>query len=122
MTEPRNSYFWPVVFGLSVGALIFSGFGGLVEGKAHVLFGAGAVFCLMMLIVPAIFAGTNQSLTVESGIAAIGGVLLGICGHLYFVADGRLSGMAGHAVLGGVGGYMAYWGSLLRYGGLFRGD
>lgn len=120
MNDAPTPHVLAAVIVLAAGAVALSGLGGMTpEGQLRVLFGAGAAFCVLMLFVPGVFFMSGRSLSTGSGAAAACGVLIGVCANLYFVSDGRLSGLIGYAVGGGVGGYVFYWIGILRQGRLW---
>ncbi len=100
---------------LVVSAVFLSGWGGLVSSpKPHSLLGAGAGFCLLMLIVPGLFLMMAERATpVMFGLATGQGAVFGLCGSLYFFAGGGLSALlqytaagAGFGLFSAIGGWL----------------
>lgn len=101
-----------VVF--SVTATVLAGLGGLApEGSGRILLGMGTIFCLLMMIVPAIFSASGRH-SIESAKSAALGALCGICYGLFYRAPP--ANLLGAAVAGAALGFASYWASWFRYG------
>ncbi len=93
----------------------------MVEGGMRTLCGAGAFFCLLMLIVPLVFLSDNEwSLNVQAGVSTAIGALGGLCIGLYYADDSGLSSLLSHTLLGAGVGYVGFWGWWLRHLRLHR--
>ncbi|MDQ8030195.1 MAG: hypothetical protein REJ23_15820 [Brevundimonas sp.] len=122
MAPLKNANLTPVVMALAFLAVVCAGAGGLMSTEAHRnLFAAGSGFWLLMLLVPWIFASTDDySHLTRSLISAAYGALAGLCFGLCLVEGERWSAVLGSAALGAVIKFTVYWAWFLRRGGLWR--
>lgn len=117
MGDQPSSHIAPAIVLLAVCAVAFSGSGGLVTGEqVRTLLGAGAGFCLIMLMVPWIMLMARRwSAWAQCGMSTAYGALGGICYGLYFGAGtgwtSPLFNLAGGAGLG----FVSFWAWRLRY-------
>ena len=106
----------PAVTLLAGSAVAFSGFGGIASSEAgRVLCGAGAGFCLLMLIVPGIFLSSRyQSVQADNALYMAVGALLGACFTLYFESGSSWLSLIGNVLIGAGLGFIMYWVYRLR--------
>lgn len=117
MGDQPSSHIAPAIVLLAVGAVAFSGFGGLVPGeKVRTLLGAGAGFCLMMLLVPWIMLTARPwSEWAHCGMSTAYGALWGICYGLYFGAGTGWASPLVNAAAGAGLGFLSYWAWRLKH-------
>ena len=124
MGEQSSSHIAPAIVFLAVGAVAFSGAGGLVPGeKARMLLGAGAGFCLIMLLVPWIMLTARPwSEWAHCGMSTAHGALGGVCYGLYFDAGSGWASLLGSSAAGAGLGFLSFWAWRLRYPDSGRDD
>lgn len=124
MGEQASSHISPAIVLLAVGAVAFSGAGGLVSGeKVRMLLGAGAGFCLIMLLVTWIMLSARSwSEWAHCGLSAANGALCGLCYGLYFGVGAGWASPLVNATAGAGLGFLSFWAWRLKHPARWRDD
>lgn len=117
MGDQPSSHIAPAIVLLAVCSVAFSGFGGLAdEEQMRTLLGAGAGFCLIMLLVPWIMLMARRwSAWAQCGMSTAYGALGGICYGLYFGAGTGWTSLLVNLAAGAGLGFLSFWARWLRY-------
>jgi len=113
VTPELKRRLWLVVIGLAVAAVLCAGLGGMIDAPARTVLGAGALFCLVILILPAMFVVGDQGFWIGGHVSAGWGAVAGVCGNLFFPEDGGLAVLPFHALAGAAFGFGVFWLSVL---------
>lgn len=110
MTKPTPAFIAPVVTVLAVSGVLFAGLGGMIVGDSlYPLLGAGALFCLLMILVFTMVLGNFASSEGRYAIAGGYGALAGVCVSLYFYPGTGWAGLLATAALGAVCALIRQW-------------
>jgi len=116
MTQPIPRFIGPTVVVLAVLAVTFAGLGGMAVGeRVYPLFGAGALFCLGMILVFEIILNGLVSRKAMTGLAAGQGALLGACTSLFLLPGSGFLTLVGFTAGGAVFGAVSFWWYRVRY-------
>ena len=115
MTQPVPRFIAPAIVVFAVSAVTLAGFGGMMIGaRIYALFGAGALFCLLMLLVFEMVLSGLVSDASRYALAAGQGALTGACSSLFFFPGSGFISLLGLTAAGAAISIIIHWARELR--------